>query len=135
MVDFNTFNDTDSPENTNIADASDPTKKASVSSNGDVGVTDGLSGGGVHGALTLTTGGTAYEAKVGGSRLALRKTLIITALDDMYWGFDNTVTTASGTPLFKNQQVIFSIDPNDANFQVWVVAAASSKTARVAEAP
>ena len=132
MVDFNTFNDTDSPENTNIADASDPTIKASVSSNGDLGVVDGLSNGGVYGNLSLTTGGTAYEAKVGVSRLAYRKSLTITALDDMYWGYDNTVTTSTGTPLNKNQQIVFSIDPSS-TFQVWLVAAANSKNARITE--
>jgi len=95
-------------------------------------VIDGLRNGGVHGSLTLTTGGTTYEAKVGGSRLANRKSLTITALDDMFWGYDNTVTTSSGTPLYKNQQIIFAIDP-DSTFQVWLVASANSKVARIAE--
>lgn len=135
MVDFNTFNDTDSPENNNIADGADPTRKASVSANNDVGVQDGLSAGGVHGNLNLVTGGTAYEAKVGVSRLALRKSLAITALDDMYWGYDNTVTTSTGTPFYKNQSLIFSIDPDSGTFQIWLVAAGNNKNARLAESP
>lgn len=134
MADFSTFNDTDSPDNNNIADSVDPTRKASVSINNDVGVQDGLSNGGVNGALTLTTGGTAYEAKVGINRLSNRKNLTITALDDMYWGYDNTVTTSTGSPLYKNQVIIFDIDP-DSTFQVWLVATANSKTARIAESP
>lgn len=135
MSNFGVFTDVDSPDNTILSDFKDPTKQASVSTNGDLGVADGLSSGGVFGVLTLTTGGTAYEAKVGASRAALRKSLTITALDDMYWGYANTVTTATGTPLFKNQQIVFSIDPNDANFQIWLVAAANSKTARITESP
>lgn len=114
---------------TKITDGSDT---ATVSSTGDLAVSDGLSNGGVHGALTLTIGGTAYEAKVGASRLANRKNLTITALDDMYWGYDNTVTTATGTPLFKNQSIIFDIDA-DSTFQVWLVASANNKNARITE--
>jgi hypothetical protein len=134
MADFNTFNDTDSPENTNLADGSDPTRKASVSINNDVGVQDGLTAGGVQGNLTLATGGVSYEAKVGATRLSNRKSLTITALDDMYWGYSNTVTTSTGTPLFKNQQIVFAIDP-DSTFQVWLVAVASGKNARITESP
>lgn len=110
----------------------DGTDTASVSSTNDLAVSDGLSNGGVHGALTLTTGGTAYEAKVGVSRLPNRKNLTITALDDMYWGYDNTVTTSTGSPLYKNQVIIFDIDA-DSTFQVWLVAATNSKTARITE--
>ncbi len=135
MVDFNTFNDTDSPENNNISDGADPTRKASVSVGGDVGVADGLSSGGVNGNLLLTTGNTAYEAKVGVSRLSNRKSLTITALDDMYWGYSNSVTTSNGTPLYKNQQIVFAIDPNDSSFQVWLVASANTKNARITESP
>ena len=93
---------------------------------------DGLREGGTQGALSLTTGNTQYEAKVGASRLANRKSLTITALDDMYWGYNNTVTTATGTPLYKNQQIVFAIDP-DSTFQVWIVASANGKTARITE--
>lgn len=134
MTDFNVFNDTDSPENTNIADHTDPTRKASVSVNNDVGVQDGLSQGGVQGNLELTLANTAYEAKVGVSRLANRKSLIITALDGMYWGYDNTVTISNGTPLKKNQQIVFAIDP-DSTFQVWLVSDSAVSNARITESP
>lgn len=134
MADFNTFNDTDSPENSNIADFADPTRKASVSANNDVGVQDGLSNGGVFGRLTLTTANTAYEAKVGVSRLTARKSLIITALDDMFWGYSNAVTTANGIPLFKNQQIVFSVDP-DSTFEVWLVGSTNGRIAVIGESP
>jgi hypothetical protein len=113
---------------------SDGTDTAKVTTNSDLSVSDGLRNGGVYGSLTLTTGGTTYEAKVGGSRLAQRKLLTITANDDMYWGYDSSVSTSTGTPLFKNQQITFSVDP-DSTFQIWLVASGSSKTARITEAP
>lgn len=112
----------------------DGTDTAKVTTNSDLSTSDGLRNGGVYGVLTLTTGGTSYEAKVGGSRLANRKSLIITALDDMYWGYDSSVTTSNGIPLYKNQQIIFAVD-SDSTFQVWLVASGSSKLARVAESP
>ena len=113
---------------------SDGTDTAKVTTNQDLSISDGLRNGGVQGALSLATANTAYEAKVGGSRLAQRKSLTITANDDMFWGYSNAVTTANGTPLKKNQQIAFAIDP-DSTFQVWVVASASSKTARITESP
>jgi len=96
---------------------------------------DGLSSGGVNGSLSLVIANTQYEAKVGVSRLSNRKSLVITALDDMYWGFSNTVTTATGTPLFKNQQIVFAINPDSNTFQVWLVASGASKSARITESP
>lgn len=104
------------------------------SSNGDLTTVDGLRNGGTQGNLNLVTGGTAYEAKVGVSALVNRKSLMITALDDMYWGYDNTVTTSTGTPIYKNQQIIFSIDPNS-TFSVWLVASTNNKNARITESP
>lgn len=114
---------------TRIADGTDSVK---VTTNQDLSVSDGLRNGGVYGSLTLTTAGTTYEAKVGGSRLSNRKNLTITAMDDMYWGYSNAVTTSTGTPLYKNQVITFSIDP-DSSFQVWLVASANTKTARITE--
>ena len=73
---------------------------------------------------------TADGLREGGTQGAL--SLTITALDDMYWGYNNTVTTATGTPLYKNQQIVFAIDP-DSTFQVWIVASANGKTARITE--
>lgn len=113
---------------------SDGTDIGAVTTNGDQKVVDGLRNGGVYGNLVLTTANTTYEAKVGGARLANRKSLTITALDAMFWGYDSSVTTSTGTPLAINQVVIFSIDP-DSTFQIWLVASASSKNARITESP
>lgn len=106
-----------------------------VTTNGDLKASDGLRNGGVHGNLTLTTVNTAYEAKVGGSRLSNRKSMTIVPLDsDMYWGYDNSVTTANGTPLMKNQPLIFAIDP-DSTFQVWLICVNANKNVRITESP
>ena len=135
MADFNNFNDSDTEgTNVNIVDRADATKKNSVTTNGDINVVDGLRNGGVYGNLNLVTGGTTYEAKVGGSALSNRKLLKITALDDMYWGYSNTVTTSTGTPLYKNQQIIFAIDAAS-TFSIWLVASANNKNARITESP
>lgn len=104
------------------------------SANGELLSVDGLSEGGVEGNLNLVTGGTVYEAKVGGSKLPNRKLLIVTALDDMYWGLTNSVTTSTGTPLKKDQTAVFDINPNS-TFSVYLVASANNKNARIVESP
>jgi hypothetical protein len=108
---------------------------ADITSGGSLTTNDGLSNGGVNGSLSLIAANTQYEAKVGISRLSNRKSLVITALDDMYWGFSNTVTVATGTPLFKNQQIVFAINPDSSTFQVWLVASGANKSARITESP
>lgn len=114
-----------------ITDGAD---NAKVTTNQDLSVSDGLRNGGLNGTLSLVTANTAYEAKVGGSRLANRKSLVIVPQDNMFWGYDNTVTTSNGIPVYKDQPLIFSIDP-DSTFQIWLVASASTKTAKIGESP
>src|SRR5271157_5409172 len=65
---------------------------------GDLEVNDGLRSGGVYGNLNLVTANTAYEVRVGGSRLTSRKVVTIIPIDsNMYWGYDSGVTTATGS--------------------------------------
>lgn len=98
-------------------------------------VTDGLHSGGVYGALSIPTAGTAVEAKVGASRLTSRKFLQIYSNNNgLFWGLDSSVTTSTGTPLSNGQTITFSIDPSG-TFQVWLVGSANSKTVQVVEAP
>lgn len=108
------------------------TTPVAASNQGELTVVDGLSNGGVYGNLNLVTAGVAYEAKVGVSALSGRKSLTITALDDMYWGYDSSVTTSNGIPLFKNQTLVFSINPNS-SFKIYLVASGNNKNARIAE--
>lgn len=135
MANFGTFSDAGESDNVSVVDGLDPTKKQAVSANGDAAVSDGLHGGGVNGKVTLTVANTAYEAKVGASRLANRKLLTITPEDKMFWGYSNTVTVANGTPILKGQPLAFSIDPSSTTFQVWLVSAIASAVAAVTESP
>ena len=114
----------------------DGTNAAAVSTNHDVSVSDGLHGSGLYGNLALTTANTSYEVKVGASRLTGRKSVTIMPVDaDMYWGYNSSVTTSNGTPIFRNQFMEFSIDANDSTAQIWVVCASASKNARITESP
>jgi hypothetical protein len=118
-----------------ISKLTDGTNTVLVTPLGDLEVSDGLSNGGVNGNLVLTTANTAYEAKVGASRLTNRKSLTIQAVDfDVYWGYSSGVTVANGTLLNKGQFIVFACDPNS-TFQVWLVCANSSKNVRIAESP
>ena len=119
---------------------SDPTgvetNAISGSANGDLGVADGISSGGLQGNLSLTTANTAYEVKVGAGRLANRKCVTVVPTDfDMYWGYNNTVTTSTGTPLAKGQFIGFALDPTDSAAQLWLVCASANRNARITEAP
>lgn len=97
--------------------------------------TDGLRSGGLEGNLALTTGGTVYEAKVGGSALDSRKVMTVQPVDaDIYYGFTSGVTTSSGTLIKKGATATFVFDPYDAA-KVYLVCATSSKNARITESP
>jgi hypothetical protein len=122
---------TDKSQFTKITDGTDTVK---VTTNSNLSVSDGLRNGGVQGNLNLVTANTAYEAKVGGSRLSNRKSLTVHALADIYWGYDNTVTTSTGTPISNNQVWTWAIDP-DSTFQIWLVSSANNKNARITESP
>lgn len=100
------------------------------SANGDLQVSDVADNAGVFGAITVTT--TAIEAKVGASNLANRKNLTLynNGGATIYFGYANTVTTSTGTPLFKEQTVSFAIGPN---LSVWLIASGGSRDVRVTE--
>lgn len=103
--------------------------------NGEQKVIDGMRNGGAYGALSIPTANTPVEAKVGGSRLSNRKTLIIVIESNgVFWGLDSSVTTSTGLPTANNQILTFAIDP-DSTFQVWLVGSANSKNAHIAEMP
>ena len=86
--------------------------------------------GGIQGVLTVGT--SAVEAKIGGSPLTDRVSLTVYNDSDalIYFGFDNTVTTATGTPIFKKQLVAFDVGPDTS---VYLIAGAASKDARITE--
>lgn len=121
---------------TGLSSAGIPTTPVSGSTNGDLGVSDGLSSGGTQGAITLTTANTAIEVKVGASRLTNRKSVTFTPLAaGIYWGYTSAVTTATGTPLFINGFTEWSLDATDASAAIFVVCATAGVTGRVTECP
>ena len=74
-----------------------------------------------HGVLAVAT--SAVEAKVGGARLPNRRLLVVTPTNGIiYYGSSNTVTTATGTPIFKNQSTTFIFTDN---VPLWLIAAAT----------
>lgn len=79
----------------------------------------------------LTVGTSAVEVKVGSSRLANRKLVVIQPKDvGIFLGFSNTVTTANGIEVFKDTtQVIAASDES----QIWLIASSAGKKARILE--
>lgn len=88
-------------------------------------------GTGVQGILTVGT--TAIEVKVNAAKLASRKsvTLFNNSAVTIYWGYTNAVTTATGTPIFKNQQVNWDVGDIQT---IFVIAGTASNNTRVTEA-
>lgn len=77
-----------------------------------------LDGPSENGAVTVT--GTASELKVGASRLSERVVVTMQPLDGaIYFGFSNSVTSSTGTKVFKGQY--FSLEAGESE-QVWLVA-------------
>jgi hypothetical protein len=103
---------------------------AAVSNTQDIRSSDSLHSGGTHGALSVST--TAVELRVGGSRLTNRK--LVTALPDgtIYWGYTNAVTTSTGTPIYKDQYVIWAADDTAS---IYLIAASGTKNVRITESP
>lgn len=62
-------------------------------------------------AQSVTT--TAAEALGASTILASRKSLTITPTNGIiYWGYSNSVTSTTGTPIFKNQTLAFAVGPS-----------------------
>jgi hypothetical protein len=118
---------------TGLNSSSAPTNPVRASVTGDLGVTDGISSGGVQGLLTLTTANTSYELKVGSSRLSNRKVLTARPTAKMYWGYTSAVTTSTGTLMYPNEFWEFDLSPNDSNVTIYVVSATAGATVSVTE--
>lgn len=98
--------------------------------NGDLAVVDLCDNGGVQGVIAVST--TPVAVRVGGSNLANRKRLLFinTGGVNLYWGFSNSVSSANGVIIFRNQPVSDSWGPNTT---IWIVAASGSGSVTVAE--
>jgi hypothetical protein len=90
---------------------------------------DTLDGEAVYGQLTVGT--TPVELKVGASVLAGRSLVHMRAKDNsIYWGYSNTVTTTTGTRIFKDEFIPLAVGPN---VQVWLVANGANKKISIGE--
>ena len=88
-----------------------------------------VDGPGVHGAISVST--TPVEVKVGASALSERTMVTIQPLDgDIYYGYDNSVSSSNGTKIFENQT-----EPFEAGDQltIWVVAESGTVDVRITE--
>lgn len=106
------------------------TTPVASSLNGDLQTSDISNFGGLEGALTIGT--SVSEAKVGASSLSNRKTLTIfnNSNNTIYWGYTNSVTSSSGTPLYKNQFISWDIGPNT---HVYLIATSTGNNVRITE--
>lgn len=78
-----------------------------------------LDGPGEYTAISVTD--TAQEVKVGASVLEERKVITLQPIDGaIYYGYSNTVTSTTGTKIFKGQWI--QLEASD-RLPVWVVAA------------
>ena len=106
------------------------TNFVNASPNGDLQTNDISNNGGDFAAITVGT--SAVEAKAGASPLANRKLLSVYHMGSgkLYWGLANTVTSANGTEIFKNEKVVFGVGPNT---HVWLIASTAGNDIRVVE--
>ena len=83
-----------------------------------------LDGPGVHGAISVTS--TPVELKVGASVLEERTIVTMKPLNgDIYYGYSNAVTVATGTLVKKGQ--FWPLEAGD-SLSVWLVSAGTVDT-------
>lgn len=88
-----------------------------------------LDGPATYGALSVTT--TPAELKVGGSVLDERKVVTLQPLDDdVYFGYDNSVSSTTGIKVFKGQHFPLEAGPE---LTVYIVAASGTVDVRISE--
>lgn len=88
-----------------------------------------IDGPAVNGALSVST--TPVELKVNASVLNRRQIITIQPLDgDVYYGFDNTVTSSNGIKIFQGQ--IYSRECGD-SLEIWLVSASGTVDVRITE--
>ena len=85
---------------------------------------------GRHGDIDVSD--TAVVARVNSEKFLNRKSLTVfnNGTDTIYWGYDNTVSTTTGTPLFVNQLAIFAHGPD---VDIWLVASSGTHDVRITE--
>lgn len=105
------------------------TNPVGATQNLELNVADVLNNGGVNSNLSVGT--TAVELKVGASRLAARKFIILQPRDNgIFYGFSSGVTAANGIEVFKSQILMLPVGENT---EVWLIGDTAGKNIRIAE--
>lgn len=92
-------------------DSSGNLQSLNTDSSGDLYTKDLINVAGQYRAQSITT--TAAEALGAATILVNRKVLTIMPTNGtVYFGFSNAVTSTTGTPIFKNQLIVFAISDN-----------------------
>lgn len=88
-----------------------------------------LDGPAVYGVLNVTT--TAVEVKVGASVHTDRKVITIQPIDgEVYFGYDSSVTSSTGTKIFRGQ--VYPLEVGEL-LPVWIVSASGTVNTRITE--
>jgi hypothetical protein len=130
MADLNALNATDAIKIAG-ADASGlETNFVNASATGELYTADVLKGSAVYGAITVGT--SAVELKVGGSVLANRKHILFqnTSNKDIYFGFNNSVTTSNGLLISRGSERSFDVTDS---LSIWVISGSAGLDCRLAE--
>lgn len=96
----------------------------------DLSTSDIINTSGVDGAVSVGT--SAVEARVGGAPLTNRKSLTVfnNSPQIVYWGYNSSVTTVLGTPIYPYKSVAWAIGPA---LSVFMIAATAANDTRVTE--
>lgn len=79
----------------------------------------------------ITVGTTAVEVKVGASRLDQRAMITIQPLTEpVYFGYDSSVTIATGTKIFAGQ--VFPLEAGD-KLEVYIISENPGNDVRITE--
>lgn len=88
-----------------------------------------LDGPAAHGQINVST--TPVEVKAGGSPLDERQVVTIQPVDgEIYFGYTNSVTSSTGTKIFRGQ--VYPLEAKT-SLTIWVVAASGTVDVRVTE--
>ena len=88
-----------------------------------------LDGPGVYGNITVGT--SATEAKVGASKLSERSMITIQPLSEaVYFGYDSSVTIATGTKIYKGQ--IYPMEAGD-KLTIYLISENAGNDIRITE--
>lgn len=124
------LNDINAAQSTKLVGASsDGTEETPISStpNGELKIADTHNNGGLDTVISVTSG-VPVELKVGASRLANRKYVIMEAIDaGIKWGFSNTTQSFD---LFKSQLIMVPIGEDT---EIWFDSTAGTKDVAIAE--